>query len=360
MTTGGWRVSAALGLQAAVTPPLIYIPLGVLVGPVGLNLLSPAILERLNPIVSLALASIGVFVGIAIDPRRRDDAALFVAASLQAVTTAAVVTSAVWLLSTRWALPVDNPVASVPLVCGLCAAASAAVVARDAGVGGPDALARIARVADFDDVIVITLSAMALAPTLRVLGIGLGCALLVSVAGWLLFERAASDAERGVFVIGAMILLGGIADYAAVSPLLVGMVAGACWKHLPGRANEIIREDLAKIDRPLVVLLLVIAGATLKITMLAVWLAVPLLLFRLTGKLLGASVARLALASQPPVADLAAHLLPSGIVAIALAIHFHQRVDGELGAAVVSIIAFTAVAFDVLTPIALADLGRVD
>ncbi|HEY6894021.1 MAG TPA: hypothetical protein VI258_07625, partial [Rhodanobacteraceae bacterium] len=71
-------------------------------------------LDRLEPIVSLALASIGVFMGLAIDARRRDDAVLFAAASLQAATTAAIVTGAVALLAFRWGLPLTNPIAAVP------------------------------------------------------------------------------------------------------------------------------------------------------------------------------------------------------------------------------------------------------
>ena len=64
-----------------------------------------------------------------------------------------------------------------------------------------------------------------------------------------------------MFVLGALSLAGGAAAYLRVSPLAVGLVAGVFWTVAPGRADRIVHDDLRKVQHPLVVLLLVTAGA---------------------------------------------------------------------------------------------------
>ena len=62
-------------------------------------------------------------------------------------------------------------------------------------------------------------------------------------------------------MLGALALAGGAAAYLRVSPLAVGLVAGVFWTVAPGRADRIVQDDLRKVQHPLVVLLLVTAGA---------------------------------------------------------------------------------------------------
>ena len=42
---------------------------------------------------------------------------------------------------------------------------------------------------------------------------------------------------------------------------MVGLAAGVFWTLAPGRADRIVQDDLKKVQHPLVVLLLLIAGA---------------------------------------------------------------------------------------------------
>ena len=114
--------------------------------------------------------------------------------------------------------------------------------------------------------------------------------LAVGAIGWLLFERAESGAERAVFLLGALALAGGAAAALRVSPLAVGLVAGLFWTVAPGRADRIVQDDLAKVQHPLVVLLLVTAGALWAPSVVGLWLLAPYLLFRLAGKVAGAWV----------------------------------------------------------------------
>jgi hypothetical protein len=160
----------------------------------------------------------------------------------------------------------------------------------------------------------------------------------------LLFERAGSGGERAVFVIGALGLTAGGSAYLHVSPLTTGLVAGLVWTLAPGRGDRIVQEDLAKVQHPLVVLLLLTAGALWRPVPASIWLLAPYLLFRLAGKVAGAwASARLADASP---ADLAAYLMPPGVLAIAFALNFTQMLAPEAGDILLSTVAIGTAAFE--------------
>ena len=88
------RTRSALGLAPSLTPAAIFLPLGALLGPRGLGLLSPNVLERLDVAVTIALAVLGVLVGVALGREIRTALRLFVAASLESAVTIAAVTGA--------------------------------------------------------------------------------------------------------------------------------------------------------------------------------------------------------------------------------------------------------------------------
>jgi len=358
----GWHLGAALGLRTAVAPAIVYVPLGYLLGPRALALLSTSALGHLDLFVWLALTLLGVFAGIGLDLRTRLDRELLLVASTEAALTAGIVAGAMAWLAARWGLPLANSVAPVALVAGLCAAASA-VVAPD---GRADSTAgRAARIADLDDLIVIVLGAGALwwhpqagaASAIGTAAAAVPLGIMLASAGLLLFERARSDAERGTFVLGVLTLLAGTAAYLSLSPLLIGLVAGLVWRWMPGRADEVIRADLSKLHHPLVVLLLIIAGAYVVPSRLVIWLVAPFVAFRLTGKLMGGWAGARMFPGTTPL-DLGARLLPSGLIGIALALHFNQLAGGTLGPAVVSMVALGAIAFEAMTLAALAGEPR--
>jgi hypothetical protein len=168
--------------------------------------------------------------------------------------------------------------------------------------------------------------------------------LTVGLIGWLLFERAESGGERAVYVLGALSLAGGAAVYLRVSPLAVGLVAGLFWTIAPGRADRIVQDDLRKVQHPLVVLLLVTAGALWAPGAIAVWLLAPYLLFRLAGKVAGAWVSAGFLDVR--AADLAAFLMPPGVLAVAFALNFRQMLPPAAGETLVSTVAVGTAAFE--------------
>lgn len=343
------RTRSALGLAPSLTPAALFLLLGALAGPHALGLLSTRLLARLDLAVTIALAILGVIVGIALGREIRSAVRLFVAASLESLVTIVAVGGATVYFVQATQVPIAAPLVVLAIALGLSASASSAT---SADPDSEPAAAVATRVADLDDVlpIVVTMGACALVPgaAARGLWIVLLSPIVVGAAvgaiGWLLFERAESNAERVVFVLGALSLAGGAASYLSVSPLLVGLIAGGVWTLAPGRADRIVQDDLRKVQHPLVVLLLVTAGAMATPSLAAVWLLTPYLLFRLAGKVAGAWLsARLV---EISAADLAAYLMSPGVLAVAFALNFRQLLPGPAGDVILSTVAMGTAAFE--------------
>ncbi|HEY7511013.1 MAG TPA: hypothetical protein VIG50_12215 [Vicinamibacteria bacterium] len=346
------RTRAALGLEPALAPAVVFVPLGVLLGPLVLGIVSEEVLAHLDTVVSIALAALGVFVGVAVDLRDRTSRRTLVAASVEALVTIAVVLGAALILFAAWGLRLDANPWSVALILGISASASSAGAVDDGAAGADRAAAAIA---NLDDVLPLLLGGVALAwgagqPPLWAVVSAVHTVLLgagVAAAGWLLFERAHGAAERAVFVVGTVVLLGGVAAYLALSPMLAGLAAGVFWTSAPGRAEKVIRDDLGKIQHALVVLLLVTAGASLVWTPIALWLFAPFVVFRLAGKLIGGSLAAWLVPHVAP-ADLGSHLIAPGVLGLAFALNFQQVAPSATAAAVLAAATAGSLACEVL------------
>jgi hypothetical protein len=317
-----------------------------------LGIVSEEVLAHLDTVVSIALAALGVFVGVAVDLRDRTSRRTLVAASVEALVTIAVVLGAALVLFAAWGLRLDANPWLVGLILGISASASSAGAVDDGAAGADRAAAGIA---NLDDVLPLLLGGVALAwgagqPPLWAVVSAVHTVLLgagVAAAGWLLFERAHGAAERAVFVVGTVVLLGGVAAYLALSPMLAGLAAGVFWTSAPGRAEKVIRDDLGKIQHALVVLLLVTAGASLVWTPIALWLFAPFVVFRLAGKLIGGSLAAWLVPHVAP-ADLGSHLIAPGVLGLAFALNFQQVAPSATAAAVLAAATAGSLACEVL------------
>ena len=156
-----------------------------------------------------------------------------------------------------------------------------------------------------------------------------------------------------MFIAGILALIGGTSSYLGLSPLLAGLVAGVLWVWLPGHADRVVREDVQRVQHPLLVVLLLVAGASCTLSREAIWLSAPLVLFRLTGKLAGGWLAT-RLHGRVSAGELGLHLVTPGLLGIALALHLLQVVrtpgmSAILTAVVVATLASEALAL-VLRP----------
>jgi hypothetical protein len=91
-------------------------------------------------------------------------------------------------------------------------------------------------------------------------------AALLAIAGWMLSSRGASDEERRVFSIAIFLLLGGVADYLSVSGLLLGSIAAIAWQLVQTKEASEVRLDAAYVQHPMTALLLITAGAQVRLS----------------------------------------------------------------------------------------------
>ncbi len=343
------RTRSALGFAPSLTPAVVFLPLGAVLGPYVLGWLSPRLLNRLDIAVTIALATLGALVGIALGREIGTVRRLLVAATLESLTTTAAVAGATAYFVWSVGLPVEAPLAAFAIAVGLCASVSSATSAHP----DSEAVAAVAtRIADLDDVlpIVLAVAAFAILPSssrqsaavLMLAPVLIGLA--VGLMGWLLFERAESGPERVVFVLGTLAVAGGAAAYLGVSPLGVGLVAGLVWTLAPGRADRIVKNDMSRVQHPLVVLLLVTAGASASLSSAVAFLLAPYILFRLAGKIAGAWISARIVDVRSP--DLAAYLMSPGVLAVAFALNFRQMLPAGAGELLLSTVAVGTAAFE--------------
>jgi len=124
--TASLRTHGALGLRPVTAPVMIFIPLGMLLGPAGADVISRAALGHLDVVVSVALATLGVFIGIAAGTQRGAVGRLMTASTVEATVTMLVVGGAAYVLLRSWNMPLEITYALVALTLGVCASASAA------------------------------------------------------------------------------------------------------------------------------------------------------------------------------------------------------------------------------------------
>jgi hypothetical protein len=328
--TASLRTRAALGLRPVTAPVIVFVPIGVLLGPMMLGIVSDAVLGHLDVVISIVLATLGVFIGIATGRGGPAFRRLLAASTVEASITIVTVGGALFVLAGIWKLPLILPAGLVALTLGICASASAAPSVR---ADDPDIRRIAARVADLDDVLPIVLGGVVvvLAAPREGLAVwhaagGVAIGLAIAAAGLLLIRGTEDPAERAVFVLGMLALLGGCAAYLVLSPLLTGMAAGLLWAAAPGQTDRVVARELEKVQHPLVVLLLVIAGASIpSISLAGLWLFAPYVVFRLAGKLIG-SWAASKVAPAVTGADLGVHLIAPGVIGIAFALNLHQAV----------------------------------
>jgi hypothetical protein len=231
--------------------------------------------------------------------------------------------------------------------------------------GAEPAHVSASRIAALDDVVPIVAGGLALAglqsatpgDTLVLFGITVLVGLLLAFAGWLLFEQAHGTAEGVVYVIGILVALGGAATYLRLSPLVTGVAAGVLWRLAPGGADQVVRHHLGRIQHPLVVMLLLAAGARMVVEPMAVWMLAAFVVFRLSGKILGGWLAARLVAGIAP-SDMGAYLLAPGLMGVATVLMIQPVAGITSGTALLTAVALGTVASELLALIVLPGRSR--
>jgi hypothetical protein len=317
-----WQMRLAISWSTGSLPAVLLLLLGIAFGPEGLGLLTPAVLALIDPAVPVALAAVGVVVGLSVPVRRPHEARLGVAAGVESLATGAIVTAGLLFIAPAIAEPGVLHTWILAAAAGICASTSSAMPSSAAGTRTP-----LQRIKDLDARIPIVAGALLLAlPQGVSVQDGLllalqacAVALVVAGAGWLLLNDTTSETEQRVFAVAALLLVGGVADYLSLSALLSGVLAGAFWQLTGGAARDAIERDIGYMQHPLVVILLLVAGAQVVFSADAAAIAVAYVLFRTAGKLLGGWLATTVARVSLPGTGL--FLISPGIFGVAFAMN---------------------------------------
>ncbi len=318
-----WQTRLAISWSTGSFPAVLLLLLGVGFGPRGLGLLSPGVLVLIDPALPVALAALGVMVGLGISTRAPGDRRLLAAATLEALVTGVIVTTGILAMMPALTDFETDRMWLLAVAAGICASTSSALPSSDLRSRSP-----ALRVKDFDARVAILAGALLLA-VMHGDSVAHGLALavqacvvaiVIALAAWLLLSGTSSETEQRVFAVAALLLLGGVAEYLSLSALLSGVLAGACWQALGGATREAVARDIRYVQHPLAVIMLVVAGAQVTFAADAAAVGVSYVLLRTAGKLLGGWLARRA-GGRALRGHASLHLTTPGIFGVAFAMN---------------------------------------
>jgi hypothetical protein len=335
------RGASVLDSLSAAGLPLVLV--GLILGP-GAGVLSPGTLRALAPAAALAVAWLGAGFGARFERRllRRIPRAVWTVAALEAAVAFVAVAFGAWVLlrirpalSAAWtpALPAVLTLGAIAVVSGPNAVA---LVARARG-GSRRLIRALELAAALDTAFGAVAFTLALAwghPRAPVGGVPLGPVswLMLAVGSGLLTGmlflsltrlRPARD-DTGLALLGVLLLGGGAAFAADLSPFTVCAIAAVVMVNLsPARAS--VRRLLYDWAPPIYAVFLLMVGALLRLPTAWLLVAAPLLaLLRIAAKWMGARAVAWTLPRERWSADLGAATVAQGGVALALAWTFEQ------------------------------------
>lgn len=324
-----------------------FLGLGLLLGPMALGLLTEEATTQLNPLLGLGLGWIGLHFGLQLDREtlRQFPLGFHIVAMGQAILTFVIfvgVSAAILL-----------PLGYTDQVTGMAvlAAGATAALSTPAGVAMVSAnflaRGRVRRllffVASLDGLVGIAIlhllyAALHGSPVMpdfatggvvfwsaAGLGLGLVCGILFL---WLIRLRPGRE-ELILYLLGISALCAGAALQLQLSPLFAGMVMGAVVANLSADRARVYRA-LEKWEKPIYVVLLILAGAVLRVP---VWWVLPLgvayTALRALGKALGTALLVLVVPLDVPTPRrLGLGLLPQGGISIAMALSLELSLGG--------------------------------
>lgn len=271
------QIRGALGIQHLIGTGHAFLVLGALAGAIFEPAESARLVGDISPLLALAAGWVGFASGMRFEidvlapvPRRA-----FAIALAPPIAAAAVVGGAAAAI--LWAAGVDTR--QTMAVAGVLAAAAAgtgptlAALLRNRRAGraasARPTLRMIELSAGLDDAIVvlIALTAFALAPPVTgeaaaplILLLALAGGVVLGLVTWLFLGGGAGDTERLLLGLGILIFTAGFGGWLMLPPAAVTAIAAAVLTNMPGRRIDLLLNAVRRVERPAVVLLMLIIG----------------------------------------------------------------------------------------------------
>jgi Kef-type K+ transport system membrane component KefB len=272
------RIEKRLGLQSAITSGLPFVAIGLVASSPRVGLLTPEVLQALEPLLDFGLGWLGFALGFKFDLRELDKlerraTAIVALETLGPFLAIALACGAVLLaLGQTWenaAFLRDGLILATagamtsPAACRLVVSTSRGcnrelppLLGRLDEVGGVIGLAILA--AFFRPAAGEQLWHLPGAVWLF-LALGLGTA--VGMILYVLLRRPLRPPERMAVFLGAVAYAAGLAAFISLSPLAIGFLAGALVTNLPSEHRVPLGETLDRLERPIQLIFLAVVGA---------------------------------------------------------------------------------------------------
>ncbi len=346
------RLEQKLRISQVITAGFPFVLIGLVSREDGLGILSEPVLDAIRPVLPLGLGWLGFAVGFRFDVRKLEKMPPLAGEAFVATTAVPYLVIVGCITALLFAIHDGAPTTSTTLGTATDADSSLLIL-RDAfvlaaagamtAVGLPRLLERHGAARPDVDRVGRIIQLEELAALLGILIIGaffrpdeVGTGWQLPSVGWVFVTFGIGTALSGVIyallgtikgpvetliiMLGSICFTAGMASYLRLSPVVVCFIAGAVLQNFPGPWKAQVGAALARIERPVYLLFLLIAGAVWRVDEWQGWV---LMLAFVAARLLG-RIAGVALFARRHPASLSAferrHLAISPMGALSLAI----------------------------------------
>lgn len=311
---GNARVQALenkLQIAQVVTAGLPFVFLGVIAHLPGVGILSPTVLWEIRPLLALGLGWIGFTIGFRFDSKLGES--IMPGASTASLITASVpFTTIVAACALLLVYAEHSPANAIFLRDAMMLATAGAMTAysvpkmlevRGAAGATVDRVASIVTLEQLAGLVGLMVVAAYFRPhdasiAWRLPGtawlfITVGMGTMLGAVIWATLAKVKAGPEFTVLILGSVCFTAGMASFLRISPLVVCFIVGLILVNLPGTSKDQIREVLERMERPIYLLFLLVAGSLWDVTEWQGWaLMVLFVIARLLGKWLAVILCR--------------------------------------------------------------------
>ncbi len=362
------RFLEKIGLRGVVLAGFPFIAIGLVASLPAVGVLTDEVIPKLRPLLQFGLGWIGFIVGAHLDIRvldrvPRGTAYLILIEALAPFAVTAVGCAVLMVLAFGQTLA-DSSVWRDIILLGAAAAMTAprrfrglANRAWHEGRGADVLLGQMDEIVGVIGLLFITAyfrtgageGAWNLPGTAWLL-IEVGLGVVLGVLIYALIRLPRSGAEFLAVVLGTIAFASGLASVLRVSPLVICFVAGTLITNFPNEQRADVFRILSRLEHPIHLLFLVIAGALWNVSDVRGWLLVPLFIVcRIAGKWLGIFTSRTTLRGVVPdkFIERRSLILPMSTMAIALVVSIERFRSAGLPWVVTAVIG-SAIVFEIL------------
>lgn len=303
------RLEQRLRISQVITAGFPFVLIGLVSREDGLGILSQPVLDAIRPLLPIGLGWLGFAVGFRFDVRKLERmpplaGEAFVATS--ALPYAFIMASIAGLLIAMQDGPPDLLVLRDAFVLATAGAMTAVALPRILERHGAhrtdvERVGRIIQLEELAALMGILVIGAFFRPEQTNLGwvlpsvgwvfvtVGIGTAL--SGVIYALLGTIKGSVETLIIMLGSICFTAGMASYLRLSPVVVCFIAGAVLQNFPGPWKAQVGTALARVERPVYLLFLVIAGALWRVDEWQGW--VLMLVFvaaRLLGRMTGVAI----------------------------------------------------------------------